>query len=195
MPLPSFQPDTKPGLWKSIQHLLVRRRTFFTLVVPLALVAVARPKSPWMPWGLAFAFAGETIRIWSAGYLVKSTRLITSGPFAYLRHPLYLGSLLIATGYCFMSGLWFSFPSVWVLYALFFLSAMFYEEETLESAFGDAYRKYKSQTPRLWPRLTPFSSSPSNFSFRQVNVNREPRVALGVLVMLGLFFVKWIFVR
>lgn len=185
----------KTSHWQRLQHLLVRRRTFFTLVVPLVLVALARPKAGWLPWGVIVALAGETVRLWAAGHLVKGTELTTSGPFAHLRHPLYLGSLLIATGYCLMSGLWFSFPAVWALYALFFLSAMFHEEKALEAAFGDEYRRYEAQIPRFWPRLTSFPHPPAHFSYLQLRLNREPRVAVGVFITLALFLARWVVLK
>lgn len=193
--MPASANQTRPREGAKLQCFFVRRRTFFTLVVPLLLVALAKPKAAWLPWGAALVLAGEVVRIWAAGYLVKGKELTTSGPFGRLRHPLYLGSLLIATGYCFMSGLWASFPVVWALYALFFLSAMLYEERILEEAFGDEYHRYRARTHRLWPTLTPYPSPPGRFSSDRVRANREPRVALSVLATLALFLVRWVLVR
>jgi len=184
-------PDSGAGFWSKAQRVLVRRRTFFNMIAPLALIVFAQRKGDWPYWGLGFACCGMAIRFWSAGHLVKSAQLTTSGPFARMRHPLYLGSLFIATGYCFMSGCLVAFPVVWGLYALFFVSAMLHEEKMLLSAFGDEYRAYMAQTPRIFPRFTPIPNPQGRFTFRQMLVNREPRVALGVLVTLGLFFVRW----
>lgn len=194
-PSPGNAPAGHSGLAERIQRFFVRRRTFFTMVIPLALVLVAKPRTAWLPWGIAVSLGGELVRIWAAGHLTKGTRLTTSGPFARVRHPLYLGSLLIATGYCFMSGLWFAFPVVWLLYILFFGSAMFHEEKVLELAFGEDYRIYKARIPRLLPGLTSFPSPARQFSCRQAVINREPRVALGVLVILGLFLGRWVLLR
>lgn len=198
LPTATSQPSTqnwRGRAWERVQRFLVRRRTFFTLLVPLILVVLAKPRAGWLPWGIALALAGEMVRIWAAGHLVKGTQLTISGPFAYLRHPLYLGSLLIATGYCLMTGLRLSFPIVWALYALFFLSAIFHEEKALEAAFGDQYRSYKAQTPFLWPRLTSFPAPHNSFSFHRVRTNREPRVALGVLTTLALFLARWVVLK
>lgn len=193
MPASTNRTGRPPG--GRLQRFFVRRRTFFTLVVPLALVALARPKPAWLSWGVALVLAGEAARIWAAGYLVKGKELTTSGPFGHLRHPLYLGSLLIATGYCFMSGLWASFPAIWALYALFFGAAMLHEERILEEAFGDEYRRYKGSTRRLWPTLIPYPSPPARFSWDRVRANGEPRVALSVLATLALFLLRWVLVR
>jgi len=195
-PSTSPQPAELPrSPWKSIHRALVSQRTFFTLAVPVLLVIFARPKSGWLPWGLALALLGEMLRFWAAGHLTKSTQLTTSGPFAHLRHPLYLGSLLIATGYCLMTGLWLSFPIVLALFALFFLSAMFYEQDFLQSSFGDEYRRYKAHTPLLLPRITAYPGPRRRFSWQQFIVNREHRVALSVIVFSALFIVRWVLAK
>ena len=53
--------------------------------------------------GALFVLAGEAVRVWAAGHLVKSLELIDSGPYAYTQNPLYLGRLLILTGFCVMA--------------------------------------------------------------------------------------------
>ena len=188
--IPAATSVPPPSTWEKAQRFLVRRRTFFTLVIPLAMVTAARPRPDWLPAGIALCLAGEVVRVWAAGHLIKGTQLITSGPFAHLRHPLYLGSLLITTGYCVLTGLWISFPVVWALYGLFFLSAMFSEERVLEAAFGAKYRTYKARTPLLVPRLSPFPGAPGRFSYHRFKTNREPRVALGVVIVVALFLVR-----
>ncbi|HKN47676.1 MAG TPA: methyltransferase [Candidatus Polarisedimenticolia bacterium] len=62
------------------------------------LVAASDPTPALVLGGSVIAFLGEGLRIWAAGHLVKSARLVTTGPYAYVQHPLYLGRLLIFTG-------------------------------------------------------------------------------------------------
>ncbi len=63
-----------------------------------ALVYVSRPTPALTAAGVLFALGGEAVRLWAAGHLTKSVRLITSGPYAYTQNPLYLGRLMILTG-------------------------------------------------------------------------------------------------
>src|SRR5438445_1276111 len=63
-----------------------------------ALLALSRPAAGEVAAGALIALGGEALRTWAAGHLVKTSRLITSGPYAYVQHPLYLGRLLILTG-------------------------------------------------------------------------------------------------
>ncbi|HCJ66451.1 MAG TPA: isoprenylcysteine carboxylmethyltransferase family protein, partial [Elusimicrobia bacterium] len=70
-------------LFALVYVLLVRPTSLFLLVV-----------------GIEIAFFGLLIRFWAAGYLRKSEELCISGPYAYVRHPLYLGSFLLGFGFC-----------------------------------------------------------------------------------------------
>src|SRR6185369_12486626 len=72
-------------------------------IVGAAMVALGlagRP-SP-LGWGIGLVVAGlgVAVRSWAAGYLIKSKALITGGPYAYVRNPLYLGRVMIGTGMC-----------------------------------------------------------------------------------------------
>jgi protein-S-isoprenylcysteine O-methyltransferase Ste14 len=111
----------------------------------------------------AFALAlppivlGLALRSWGAGHLVKNDALTTSGPYAHLRHPLYAGTLLIASGFALLVGHWASLVVlllVWPWFALHY----FPRKERSESArlielYGDRFARYREAVPALWPRL------------------------------------------
>ena len=87
---------------------------------------------------------------------MKTDRLIRSGPYAYLRHPLYLGTLLIGLGFFIAAGGPAAPVAVAVLVPLFFLYYLPYKERIesarLERRYGDAYRAYREAVPALLPR-------------------------------------------
>jgi protein-S-isoprenylcysteine O-methyltransferase Ste14 len=137
---------------------LQRARLLPVYLVALALLLVADP-SPWsLALGAALVSGGLALRAWGAGHLVKTDRLIVTGPYAHLRHPLYAGALLVAAGLAAAAG-----PPGLVLLGLvviplFFLYYLPYKERIesarLEGRYGEAYAAYRRAVPALWPAAT-----------------------------------------
>ncbi|HIE51161.1 MAG TPA: isoprenylcysteine carboxylmethyltransferase family protein [Armatimonadetes bacterium] len=154
-------------------RFLVRQRVPLVFLTLLVLVFWARPR----PWeyglGVLVMGLGQALRIWAAGIIAKGRELAVTGPYAYVRHPLYLGTLLIVLGCCTMSGRWFSFPIALGLFALTYWPTIVEEEAALRKQFGASYVNYCACTPRLWPRLRRPSQFPSAFTWRQVWHNHE----------------------
>ncbi len=123
----------------------------------LALLWLAHPSWASVSGGLAGLLGGLVLRAWGAGHLVKTDRLAVSGPYAYVRHPLYLGTLLIGVGFAGMLRGWVAAGALVALVTWFGL-AYFPRKERTESArllarYGEAYRTYRDQVPALRPRL------------------------------------------
>jgi protein-S-isoprenylcysteine O-methyltransferase Ste14 len=100
---------------------------------------------------------GVAVRTWGCGHLIKNDRFTVTGPYAYLRHPLYLGTILVAIGFGIMLGGWstlatFAFVLPW--FALhYFPRKERIESQRLESKYGQVYRSYRDEVPALLPRL------------------------------------------
>ena len=129
----SLPEQTPPSPMKP--PFLVRRRTVFTWLVPLLLLALSltlhRDDGGWAAYGagIALVILGEIVRFWSAGYIAKDAEIATGGPYAHVRNPLYFGSLLLAVGYGLISGLGLWGVGLMVaLFLVFHLAAIFYEE-------------------------------------------------------------------
>jgi len=178
------RPD--PKALRPFTRFLVRRRTAFSWVAPLVLLAVARPWAPLVAVGAGLALVGASLRLWAAGTLVKSERLTTGGPYVFMRNPLYFGSLLICLGYCAASGLWWSYPVFLGLFAVFYIPTILWEEEFLRNKFGEDYQEYARRVPRFFPRLTPAYRPESGFRWEQLRANRELQGAAltGTMIML-----------
>lgn len=173
-------------------RLFYRVRKIVTGAFPLALILIVwLAEVPAPPLGCLLAgfvliAAGVGLRIWAGGHLVKVERLTTSGPFAYLRHPLYLGSIIAGAGFCLASGLWWSWA------ALGFLAVPIYgwqigaEERLLATRFGSAFARYYRSVPRLIPRWRParLEGQPDRFRLSRVFVNREHHWS-GAIVLLA----------
>ena len=130
----------------------------FFLLVPLLAPGSTSP----LRWvlGLAFVVAGEWLRlagVAAAGTVTrrrsrKVQRLVTYGPFAWSRNPLYNGNFLVWVGFGIISGVLWFLPIAVLIFAIEYTLIVRYEEGVLESIFGAEYLAYKERTPRWIPR-------------------------------------------
>lgn len=140
------------------------------LVTPPLLFAlfttVGRADRPALSWslGLVLFALGVLLRLWAQQHLhyrlETETALTRSGPYLWARNPIYVGNTLIGAGLVATSGLlWLVVPTaVWFL-AVYAVVAR-HEEGVLEETYGDAYRAFREETPRWWPRRVPPEGRP-----------------------------------
>jgi protein-S-isoprenylcysteine O-methyltransferase Ste14 len=147
---------------------------------------IAHPTWASIGIGLVIALPGLLLRALASGYVKKNEELTTSGPYAYTRNPLYLGSLVIAVGFAAAA------RSVWVLvltvvmFLVIYLPVIRSEESFLRKTFP-TFEEYALRVPRLLPRLRPFASGKATFSIRLYWQHREYNAILGTAaVMAGL---------
>jgi protein-S-isoprenylcysteine O-methyltransferase Ste14 len=165
-----------------------------------ALVAVmvwfASPTGRSVAIGAVFVAAGEAIRFWAAGHLLKTSELVTSGPYRFTRNPLYLGRLLIFTGLGIMTTL--PYGANWIALALGYLVFFGYylprkervEPARLAHVHGEAYERYRRSVPALFPTLRPYpASSGSGWSSDRMLRNREHWMVVGLTVIV--LFLLW----
>lgn len=172
---------------------LFRRRTFIVLLGVLALVPFAEPQPGMFAAGALLCVLAEAWRIWAAGTIHKTEELTTGGPYAYVRHPLYVGSFLHAVGYALMSGHWSSFAVIIPLFVLLYGAAVSTEEAMLCKIFGQRYVEYSERVPRFVPRLGRVQPGNGRFSWRQALANKEYVNVVWMLLIWGLFI--WQMVR
>lgn len=153
-------PDsTKLGGW------LFRHRTAIPIPFALALflLHVGRGTVPWtlVLGGVVLTLAGEALRLAAVRRIgvISRTRsdrlgpLVTSGPFAYVRNPLYVGNVLIWTGFALTAGLVWLAPLFGLLLFLEYHAIVQWEEELLESRYPAEFDAYRAAVPRWLPRL------------------------------------------
>jgi hypothetical protein len=138
------------------------------------------------------------MRAWASGHIRKNSRLAVSGPYAFTRNPLYLGSFILGLGFTIASGRWILAVVFGALFLGIYFPVMRVEASTLADLFGEDYRAYKDAVPLLFPRLTPYhpnhSDSPK-FDGSLYLRYREYRAALGLVVAWSLLLAKSYFVR
>jgi protein-S-isoprenylcysteine O-methyltransferase Ste14 len=163
---------------------------------PLAAVVLwlARPSPGSILLGAAIGAIGLLVRARAAGNLHKQEILTVTGPYAYTRNPLYLGSFILFIGAAIAAHSWWSALTLLCYFALFYPFVMRREERELFQHHGEAFREYARTVPLFLPRLRAAKSASADagaFSFAQYKKNREYRAAMGFLLMLFVFVVIW----
>ena len=115
---------------------------------------LARPSWQSMAWSLLLVVPGVWLRGYAAGYVKKNAELTTTGPYAFTRNPLYLGSMMIAFGFAAAAGSWWILLALAGLFLAIYMPTILSEEEYLRGHFAK-FDTYAAQVPRLLPRLTP----------------------------------------
>jgi protein-S-isoprenylcysteine O-methyltransferase Ste14 len=114
----------------------------------------ARPSAISLAWSLLLVIPGLWLRAYASGYVKKNAELTVTGPYAYTRNPLYLGSMMTAFGFAAASrNLWITLALAF-LFTLIYAPTIFSEEQFLRSTFPN-FETYAKRVPRLLPRLTP----------------------------------------
>jgi protein-S-isoprenylcysteine O-methyltransferase Ste14 len=150
---------------------------------------LARPTLVTLAVGLPLALMGELVRLWASAHIEKTRALATGGPYAHSRNPLYVGSVLMALGFCLATrSLWVALATL--LYFLFFYPAVIREEAGfLQEKFGADFDAWAREVPAFIPRLTPGGPRTSQFAWARIRQNREWRTALALpiagLVLFG----------
>jgi len=160
-------------------------KTLALIAGAIAVIVLAQPTPASLAIGGILVFAGESLRIWASGHLTRDKEVTTSGPYAYVRDPLYLGRLFIMVGLCVMA--WgYSLLILPLGLLVFFLDYMprkhRKEMERLETLFGEEYRHYANYAHSLVPRIHPYPDArqrPWKFELFW-NENREQYLLLAV---------------
>ena len=140
--------------------------------------------------GVAVALAGELIRLWAAGHLEKNRQLALGGPYRWTRNPLYLGSLLIGSGFAFATGRFVLLGVVAAFYIAVYVPVMKREAAHLAQIFPGDYAGFVERVPLFWPRIPRGDgASLGTLSMERLLRNQEHWTVLGWLIVAG--FLGW----
>jgi protein-S-isoprenylcysteine O-methyltransferase Ste14 len=133
----------------------IRFNEILRQVIGLLLVAVcaqfASPDTGTVAPGLALAVIGQIFRIYAAGYIHKNKQLASTGPYALVRHPLYLGNFLILAGFTIAAANWYVTAGVILFFLIWYPAAIAYEDSKLEKIFEDEWREWSRHIHALIP--------------------------------------------
>ena len=149
---------------------------------------LARPSWRSLIVGAIAVVPGLVIRALASGHVRKNESLATSGPYAYTRNPLYLGSLLIGLGFAVAAGSWWVVAALVVMFFAVYLPVIRDEEAFLRRTFPE-FDEYARLVPRMFPRLPPHArdekEASAGFSLQLYLKHREYNALLGALAMMG----------
>lgn len=155
----------------------------------VAAFVFARPQMKWLLCGVGIAILGLLVRGYAAGYLRKHKQLAVSGPYAYTRNPLYLGSVFLAVGFSVASHSWISTLLLTVYLAIFYPVVIRREQAELSRSYGAAFVEYASQVPVFWPRFSSATTSTERFSWPLYLQNREYEAGIGLAVAMAILWI------
>jgi len=142
---------------------------------------------------VGIAALGLLLRGYAAGYLRKHKQLATSGPYAYTRNPLYLGSVLLGAGFAVASHSWTSAALLAAYLLVFYPAVIRREEKELKALYGAAFVEYAALVPAFCPRLSAAKLSGERFSWLLYRQNREYEAAIGLALAMAVlwFLMMW----
>ena len=190
------QPSKANGTsWPKIAR---RIRVPLSFVFAIAYVWVAAPTALSLAVGMPITAVGLALRAAAAGHVRKDRELTTSGPYAYTRNPLYLGSFILGVGFTIASGqLLLAIPFAALFLGIYF-PVMRVEARHLAESFGEDFDLYARAVPLFLPRLTPYKDEKTlgaKFDASLYLRYREYRAALGLLIAWCVLALKAVLVK
>ena len=180
-----------------------RIRVPLGFVLAVLYIWLARPTWLSLAFGAAIAFGGVAIRAAASGHITKNATLTTTGPYAYTRNPLYLGSIVIGAGFAIAALNWWIVFAIAALFVAIYLPVIGSEENFLRATFP-GYDDYARRVPRLAPRFrkgpagaqpSPSASGAGSFSWERYRKHREYNALLGTMMMIVALAVKLVWAR
>ena len=187
-----------------LQEFVFKNRGTVLSLPAVLLASLGRPSASSIALGLPLALAGELLRCWAVGYSGVTTRndavtapkLVTGGPYAYVRNPLYLGNFITAAGFAIAFTGKNSRPVRWML-AGGSLAAMIavyativpHEEAYLQERFGRLFERYCIRVPRIVPRVLPIEDGEGEWE-AQTLLTAESKTFATFAAMLAALIVR-----
>ena len=155
----------------------------------VAYVWLAHPTRVSLIVGTLVVIPGLVLRGLASGHVQKDKQLTTSGPYAYTRNPLYLGSLMMAAGFAIAARSWWIVGIMILMFVLIYVPVIAGEERYLRQTFPE-YDEYARRVPRMLPRLARYGGERSAYSSARYWKHREYEASIGSLAMLAILIAK-----
>lgn len=173
------------------------------LPVPLVLILLVAGPSGTGSRGLQLAggvsiVLGQSLRLWAVRHIgvisrTRTTRLgplITTGPYAWSRNPLYVANWLLWTGFVLAAQVLWMLPVAWAVFALQYRAIVKWEEQLLRERYPDAYDEYAARVRRWWPSRADRTAMPVRIHPWQDVLFSERGTLAAIVVLATLLLVR-----
>jgi protein-S-isoprenylcysteine O-methyltransferase Ste14 len=178
----------------SAGSFFVRWRVRLGYPLAVAVLFFARPQLLSILYGGLIGALGLALRAWAAGYLHKQEVLTVTGPYAFTRNPLYLGSAILGLGAAVAMRSWISALILVAYFSVVYSVVIRKEENELRPRYTSQFDRYAAEVPQFFPRFSAAklpSSGATSFSSAQYKRNHEWQAAVGFLVLLLALVLIW----
>lgn len=194
-----------PAWMQKTGRIAYRYRQLFQVILLAVVLVIGRPlptpaaERALLLCALLLVALGGALRSWAMGYHTwrrvhgegSERSLVTAGPYAMSRNPLYLGSFMIGCGIASMSGYFWILAAFAVVFVAGYWTIIRWEEGKLIEEFGKAYQRYAAGVPRLFPGLRTAKERTGKFDLPTMWRCWEPMKTAGFLVaLLAMAFLK-----
>lgn len=166
-----------------------RSRVPVCIMLAVAACALSNPTAESLLTGILIGTAGLAVRAWAAGHLRKNEELAVSGPYAHVRNPLYVGSLLAGVGLGVATAHFVLSAVIATVFLAWFLPVVREEEDHMRKILP-GFTEYERRVPRFLPALAPRYASRTSFEWRLFLRNREYTALLGFAVLVAILGLK-----
>ena len=180
------------GFRKRWAAIAAKTRVAVSIVLAIAACWLSSPTSASVLLGVPLALAGLALRAWAAGHLRKNRQLAVSGPYSYVRNPLYIGSLLAGIGLGTSANNGFLIAGILAVFLFWFLPVVTEEEDHIRKILP-GYREYESRVRRFVPARSPRYESRIGFDAKLYLSNREYSALLGFAAFMLILWLKLAF--
>jgi protein-S-isoprenylcysteine O-methyltransferase Ste14 len=185
----------------SVGEVVYKNRGFTPVLFIVPAILLANPQKDLAIFGGILMGFGELLRIIAVSYIgasarareVNTEKLVTNGPYGFLRNPMYLGNMFLYTGASILTAAWL--PYLLYLAILFFTIqyafCIKYEEQELAQVYTEEYHNYKTAVPRYFPRLSPYQGAQNITPDLSQALMSEKSTLLAIAGFLTLVLGKW----
>jgi len=170
-------------------HEFSRQGIGIILVSIFCYFANPYPSVPFQHYfALSLIILGLITRMYASGFVLKNKQLSTTGPYAFMRHPLYTGNIIILFGLCGVNGSLWSLMTAIIFFWFYYPPAIEYEDRKLKLLFPETWENWANKTPALVPKLKGIFNQQLDLKRwslkKSVITNYEPVIVIYVLTWL-----------
>jgi protein-S-isoprenylcysteine O-methyltransferase Ste14 len=185
----------------TLGQILFKNRGYVPIPFIIVAVLFANPREDLMVFGGILMVCGELLRLLASSYLgissrssnIDTSKLVTNGPYAYVRNPIYFANLLLYMGGSILAGalLPYLLYLIFIFFTIFYALVVRYEESRLREAFENKYESFLNNVPRFFPRLSAYPNAGNTKPNFSDGLNAEKSTIANIIGFVALVLISW----